>query len=778
MSLRLCRVAVAAATIVTLAGLSGSGDAQERAKQRTVFLGFDGAAADRTEKLMAEGKLPNLAALAKRGGYAPLATTIPAQSPVAWATMTTGENPGATGIFDFLRRTQDAGGLFLPWKLGIALGEPEKRDVMPTWLRALLVFVAGTVGAAAGTGVVLAIWAGPRRAARPKGVLQGTMTGVGAVFALTAYAVLSWVPEQVPYAKNLRSGEPFWVTLDKAGVRCIALEAPLSFPADDMSCGCCLSGLGVPDIAGSWGTFALWTDDPLAPAKTETGGVCWYVRRGATEFEAVLEGPPNPLADAQAVEIAKSAADRESAKREIAWDWDRIRHRESETAEALLRVTADVTARVAVSVSPGVGATLTTSEGVRVPLTVGTWSDLVPVTFRMSPVVKVRGRVRFLLQSPGAANAGGNGGPYVPFRLFAAPVQFDPGALPPNAQIASPMQFAKDLADAQGPFETIGWPELTSPVKDDIVADREFLEHLEIVKKGREKRLLAELARSDWDCLFAMFCEPDRVQHAFYRHIDDKSPRHDPSMAAEFAGEIDRAYTEMDRIVGEVVKAAPEGTRIVVASDHGFAPFRRGVNLNNFLCSVRMQTRGGDAGPESIDKLRPGSGKFFADVTWPATKAYAWGLGNLSLNLAGREGDGCVQPAEAAKVLADIEAALYALRDKDGTKVVRHVYRGKDIYRGARANEAPDLVVGFEKGYRVSWQCSLGAVDDDVITDNPFRWSGDHCSVDPELVAGILFASVPFDGAAKPQVADVGPSILGLFGLKRDGVDGRPLFGR
>lgn len=770
---RTARRVAAVVALAAVAGLSGSGAAQGRAAQRTVFLGFDGAAADRTEKLMKDGKLPNLAALAARGGYSPLATTIPAQSPVAWASMTTGENPGGTGIYDFLRRMRDSNGRFDPTRLAIGLGEPEPRDVLPGWMRALLILGSGAVGAAAGTGIALAIWAGARRASRPRGALQGTMTGVAALFACTAYVALAWVPTQVPYAKNLRSGEPFWVTLDKSGVRCVALEAPLSFPADEMTCGSCLSGLGVPDIGGSWGTFALWTDDPLAPAKTETGGVCWYVKTGESKFDAVLEGPANPLADADAVETARIGAEREKTKRELAFDWDRIRQRESETAESLLRTAKSVTAHVAVSASPGVGATLTTAEGVKVPMTVGKWTDLVPVVFRVSPVLKLHGRVRFLLQSPGSMSNAGTPG-WVPFRLMAAPVQFDPAELPPNAQIAAPMKFAKDLATANGPFETIGWPELTSEVKDDQLADREFLDHLEIVKQGREKRLLAQLAKNDWDMLFAMFSEPDRVQHALYRHVDEKSPRHDASMAAEFAGEIDRAYTEMDRLVGEVVKAVGPDTRIVVASDHGFAPFRRGVNLNNFLCSVKMQERRGDAGPETLFTLR--GGKFFSDVSWQGTKAYAWGLGNLNLNLMGREAQGSVTQQLADKTLDEIEAALYALRDKDGAKVVRHVYRGKDVYRGTRAAEAPDLVIGFEYGYRVSWQCSLGAVDDDVITDNKLRWSGDHCSVDPELVPGILFASVPFDAGSKPQIVDIAPSVLALFGVERTGMDGHSLF--
>jgi len=109
----------------------------------------------------------------------------------------------------------------------------------------------------------------------------------------------------------------------------------------------------------------------------------------------------------------------------------------------------------------------------------------------------------------------------------------------------------------------------------------------------------------------------------------------------------------------------------------------------------------------------------------------------------------------------------------NGEKVVRQVYRGKALYHGARAGDAPDLVVGFEWGYRVSWQSALGSVDDDVITDNKFRWSGDHCSVDPELVPGILFSSVPLDPAAKPGVADVAPSVLSLYGIASPDTDGK-----
>jgi hypothetical protein len=482
-----------------------------------------------------------------------------------------------------------------------------------------------------------------------------------------------------------------------------------------------------------------------------------------------------PATGEGAVRAARRAADVERFKREAARDWAPARRRASETAEALLRLADRATVRVAAEIEPGRAVHLTTPEGVRVTLAPGAWSELVPVVFHMTPIARVHALARFLLESAGAPRTA-SGDPWRPLRLFVAPVQFDPLEVPPNVKISSPVSFSGDLARANGEFETLGWPELTSPVKDDILEDRSFLAHIEILRRNREKRLHERLARDDWDCLFAMFSEPDRVQHALYRHIDEKSPRHDSAAAAEFGPEIDRSYTEMDRIVGETVAAVGPDTRVLVVSDHGFAPFRRGVNLNNFLCAHGLQVRSGDAGPQDLFSLQGGAQ--FTDVHWEETKAYSLGLGNLYLNLVGREPRGCVKPSDADAVLGEIERRLMELRDKDGAKVVRHVYRGRDLFHGDREKEAPDLVVGFEWGYRVSWQNCLGAVDDDVITDNRFRWSGDHCSVDPELVPGILFSSLPLDKAAAPNVVDVVPSLLSVFGLTEAGLDGRSFLAR
>jgi len=766
---RFLRFAVAPAFLASLFAFAGASSGEPAAVPKVIVIGVDGMSADRTERLMAAGKLPAFAEIAKRGGYSRLLPTNPAQSPVSWATITTGLNPGGHGIFDFLRRVPQDEKLDKTANVELDVGLARQRLKAPLSdvARVALLFGAGAVGGAAGLGVVLALYAGERRKKRPRGLLVGTATGAAFAFSAVAYVVLAWVPAEVPYAENLRSGEPYWVTLDRRGVRSVAIEAPLSFPADTMTCGCCLSGLGVPDCYGSWGTYELWTDDPSSPARSEMGGLSFFVDPSATNFDVVLAGPVNRRADPDAVLDAERAANVEKRKREAAFDWSVDRRRKSETDEELLHMRRRATARVATTIERGKAAHLVTAEGVRVDVAAGAWSDLVPVVFEISPVAKVRGRARFYFDSPDA--------PRAPFRLFVAPAQFDPAALPPNLGISSPPSFASDMARAVGEFDTMGWPELTNPVKDDAIADRAFLAHLELVKQGREKRFLDRLKRGDWDDLFVMFAELDRVQHAMFRHEDVESPTHDPKTAAEFAGEIDRWYVEIDRIVGEALAAAPKDAQVFVVSDHGFAPFRRGVNLNNFLVAHGYQVRRGNSGPATLFTMKTG----FADVVWSESKAYAGGLGNLYLNLEGREPQGVVKRADADAVLSSIERDLLALVDpKTGKKVVRSATRGSKLFHGARVADAPDLVIGFEWGYRVSWQNCLGPLDEDVITDNKFRWSGDHCSVDPSLVPGVVFSTLRLDPNAKPDVVDFAPSLLSLYGATQPGADGKSFLAR
>src|SRR3972149_11160486 len=90
--------------------------------QKVIILGFDGMDPKLLEQYMCEGVLPNFKKLADQGGFLPLGTTNPPESPVAWASFQTGANPGQHNIYDFLTRSTET---YLP-NLGMVHQEPPK----------------------------------------------------------------------------------------------------------------------------------------------------------------------------------------------------------------------------------------------------------------------------------------------------------------------------------------------------------------------------------------------------------------------------------------------------------------------------------------------------------------------------------------------------------------------------------------------------------------------------------------------------------------------------
>ena len=90
--------------VAFLAAATACSGRSTAAGKRVIVLGFDGLDYDLTRSLIDKGRLPNFARLAASGGFAPLETSIPPQSPVAWSTFITGLDPGGHGIFDFIHR--------------------------------------------------------------------------------------------------------------------------------------------------------------------------------------------------------------------------------------------------------------------------------------------------------------------------------------------------------------------------------------------------------------------------------------------------------------------------------------------------------------------------------------------------------------------------------------------------------------------------------------------------------------------------------------------------
>jgi predicted AlkP superfamily phosphohydrolase/phosphomutase len=745
------------------------------------------------EELRAKGRLPHFDALARRGSYARLATTNPAQSPVSWAAFQTGSNPGKTLIFDFLRRNPDRLGLI---ELSLATrtttdeglpGEMARRWVLLGSVAVPLLLLWGIA------------WLALRRTrlgrggAHAAGLFLGLAAG-GGLF-LKARQALSWIPRELPTVVNNRQGVPLWSVLGQEGIKTIVLEAPVAFPADQAPNLRLTPGLGTPDAHAHWGLYYSFSEDPRSAVTAETGGLldCLKFDAAGRAFSRIY-GPEYPLwtaEDAAAFDAARLEAriaveaagvgDAEARRFE-----ERAHHHATlaNRLSCLLEIVRDipgkaVTVRVAsggprpvldipVPVRGAASAVAvpdpadpTLAWGAPVVVREGAWSDRVPVSFTMrgNPLVEIRAFGRFHLESVGGSGA--------PFRLTLAPVQLDPSQVLPNLALSSPRDFAPALAAAVGPYDTMGWPCLNNPIKDGLLSDEAFVADIRRITEERTKRFLHAAAKDDWRVLLAVFAEVDRVQHAFWRHRDPRHPLHKPEAAAKYAPFIEESYEAMDGVLGKVLAAAGPGTEVLVLSDHGMASFRRSVNLNTFLKSTGFQDSGGGGfgADRKVEQLFSANPDFFPGMDWGKTQAYALGLGQIYINLKGREVQGSVPPEKYDETCQAIRTALMRLRERDGTRVVREVYLGKDIFQGIgpeTAKWAPDLVVGFEKGYRVSWQTTLGGGGGTVLEDNRLPWSGDHCSVDPSLVPGILLSSLPLrgDGAS---VIDVAPTILDAF---------------
>jgi predicted AlkP superfamily phosphohydrolase/phosphomutase len=160
-----------------------------------------------------------------------------------------------------------------------------------------------------------------------------------------------------------------------------------------------------------------------------------------------------------------------------------------------------------------------------------------------------------------------------------------------------------------------------------------------------------------------------------------------------------------------------------------------------------------------------GCSSIMRDVDWSITSAYGLGINGLYVNLKGRERDGVVEPGEQQEeLIKELIGRLVAITDSDGKRVIRGVYRADNIYRGAATALAPDLIVGYARGYRASWATCLGELTDDILLDNDQAWSADHCA-DALEVPGVLFSNQALL-AKSPSLIDVAPSILAEFGLQ------------
>jgi predicted AlkP superfamily phosphohydrolase/phosphomutase len=504
-----------------------------------------------------------------------------------------------------------------------------------------------------------------------------------------------------PRAINLRGGATLWERLADAGIESTILRHPCTYPPGSYK-GRLLAGIGVPDLRGGFGTSTFVT--------TQTGdapgeGEC-IVEMKADQTGGATVSLPGPIPV------------------------------KGEELGLELELQVDSKAKTVVIHCPTGAFSLS--------LSTGEWSPWVHVRFKHGFLQTIRGLVRFFLSGTD------------PLRLLATPVHFDPEV--PLFPISHPWDYAAELKEVLGPYATLGLAEEHNGLTNDRLDEAAYLAQCLDIMHERRAMMHHELSRLDKGLFYCLFGTPDRIQHMFWRFLEPEHPANrsyppDPEMA----GVIGDYYRKCDHVVGEAREHVDPHTLLMVVSDHGFASFQREVDLNRWLLQEGYLAlkRGVEPGHQAGDLLRA--------VDWDRTRAYALGLAGLYVNQEGREGNGTVPPSLAGSLKEEIASRLTGLQDPaDSRLAVRRVLPREALYSGTRLDDAPDLLVGFSKGYRVASNSAMGGVGSEVVTDNLRKWSGDHV-VDPSLVPGVLFMNRPFNADA-PHLSDLAPTILRVLG--------------
>jgi predicted AlkP superfamily phosphohydrolase/phosphomutase len=322
----------------------------------------------------------------------------------------------------------------------------------------------------------------------------------------------------------------------------------------------------------------------------------------------------------------------------------------------------------------------------------------------------------------------------------------------------------------------------------------------------------------DWDLGMLLYRAPDILCHKFWRYQDPTHPLYEAREAEKWGGVITEAFQYLDALAGELIHAAEdERTTVIVLSDHGFGSLTHAIYLNEYfeqhgLLAYREQSHNVlshalRAGVRQLNhpllnaikrrafEVMPqlkGSMHYsmaYGNINWDGTRAYAVGtMGNVYLNVRGREPQGAVEPRDYEKTRDQVTGAMRELVDPETNKpVFDAVYRREEIYQGPALDLAPDVIGLIDGPYHVA------AVDWRGGTDGRSRGAK---AIVQKVGEGLLFVSDTsgqhrMDGilaaagagitpdaqfTRQPQLIDLAPTILRLLGEPvPEDMDGRVL---
>jgi len=625
--------------------------------RRVVVLGLDGLDPGLVTKYMRDGRMPNFQKLSEHGVFRPLDTSVPSMSPVAWSTFATGVDASQHGIYDFLTRDPCT---YAPMLSSTDIGKVKR------------------------------------------------VVNIGDYM----------FPIGKPRIKLLQKSQQFWKLLGEKHIFSIIQRVPITFPPVPFKNGLLLSGMCVPDLRGSQGTFSFFSTDSEGGEAKFIGGEQTVLRRKGKVIRSRVVGPDDSMRRSggrMTLPFTLTVADDNgSAKLEI------------EGAEACT-------------------------------LELGEYSDWIELCFNAGLGVKVRGIAKFYLISTE---------PHV--NLYMTPIHIDPEN--PAMPISHPEVYAIYLAKKQGKFATLGLAEDTWSLNNRVIDEKIFFDQAMFIYDERERMFLDAIEQSKSGLITTVFDTTDRVQHMFYRYLDPTHPANADKDTEQWADAIGKVHERVDALLGKVWHLVEDpNTVFMIISDHGFTNFRRGVNINSWLR---------DNGYLFLkDENERTSGEYFEGVDWSRTRAFALGLTGIFINRKGREKSGIVaEGAEYRQLVQELAEKLGQMADPaTGEGCVRRVSVSQQFFRGPYRFDAPDLLMGWEGGYRNSWECATGQVTEEVFSDNTRSWSGDHC-VDPSIVPGVFLCNQGIS-EENPRLVDIPASVLRLFGQEIPGyMQGQMLF--
>ncbi len=536
--------------------------------------------------------------------------------------------------------------------------------------------------------------------------------------------------------KSLRQGRAFWELLEERGVHTTIYKMPANFPPVKTRGGEALSGMGTPDIRGTPGTFRFFTTKVPSNVKDITGGEVVKVEVVDNHVDGTLIGPASPF-------------------RREAIEESRYRLDDGTLSEPDYRA-ADTKIDFSVFLDPEEPVAKIAIQDTELILKQGEWSDWITVNFDFIPHAMGASAIgRFYLQEVRPD-----------FKLYVSPLHIDP--VSPAMPISNPSKWSSKLADTLGPYYTKELPEETKALSGGIFTGEEFMTQARMVYDEQRRALDLLLSNYKDGLLFFYFSTIDQCCHMLWRYADPAHPGYvKDEKLADAIGEI---YGYMDDALEKVMTKVDGETTLIVMSDHGFSPFYWGVNLNSWLLDkgyVKMKP-----------SFRRTRSKYFEDVDWSRTKAYALGLNGLYINLKGREKDGIISGLESdgsiragseyEKVLDQLERDLLELRDPRDAANPRQpitlVTRTRRDFHGDHLDIGPDAIVGYNYGYRTSWESPLGEFPKEIFVDNKDAWSGDHC-MDYRVVPGVLITNQKIS-LETPALHDLTVSVLSEYGVE------------